>query len=135
MFSTHFHELIELNDVDGIINYHILISEKNNKINFLYKIVPGGALRSYGIEVAEIAGVNKEVISTAKQILKNLEVNNTGLDMPNKSDWYTQGNLFDYKQQSKIEKEIADLNLDNMTPLQALTYLIDVKKNIEESYE
>ena len=135
LFSTHFHELIELNDVDGIINYHILISEKNNKINFLYKIVPGGALRSYGIEVAEIAGVNKEVISTAKQILKNLEVNNIGLDMPNKSDWYTQGSLFDYKQQSKIEKEIADLNLDNMTPLQALTYLIDVKKNIEESYE
>ena len=135
LFSTHFHELIELNDVDGIINYHILISEKNNKINFLYKIVPGGALRSYGIEVAEIAGVNKEVISTAKQILKDLEVNNIGLDMPNKSDWYTQGNLFDYKQQSKIEKEIADLNLDNMTPLQALTYLIDVKKNIEESYE
>ena len=135
LFSTHFHELIELNDVDGIINYHILISEKNNKINFLYKIVPGGALRSYGIEVAEIAGVNKEVILTAKQILKNLEVNNIGLDMPNKSDWYTQGNLFDYKQQSKIEKEIADLNLDNMTPLQALTYLIDVKKNIEESYE
>ena len=135
LFSTHFHELIELNDVDGIINYHILISENNNKINFLYKIVPGGALRSYGIEVAEIAGVNKEVISTAKQILKNLEVNNIGLDMPNKSDWYTQGNLFDYKQQSKIEKEIADLNLDNMTPLQALTYLIDVKKNIEESYE
>ena len=135
LFSTHFHELIELNDVDGIINYHILISEKNNKINFLYKIVPGGALRSYGIEVAEIAGVNKEVISTAKQILKDLEVNNIGLDMPNKSDWYTQGNLFDYKQQSKIEKEITDLNLDNMTPLQALTYLIDVKKNIEESYE
>ncbi len=135
LFSTHFHELIELNDVDGIINYHILISEKNSKINFLYKIVPGGALRSYGIEVAEIAGVNKEVISTAKQVLKNLEVNNIGLDMPNKSDWYTQGSLFDYKQQSKIEKEIADLNLDNMTPLQALTYLIDVKKNIEESYE
>lgn len=135
LFSTHFHELIELNDVDGIINYHILISEKNNKINFLYKIVPGGALRSYGIEVAAIAGVNKEVISTAKQILKDLEVNNIGLDMLNKSDWYTQGNLFDYKQQSKIEKEIADLNLDNMTPLQALTYLIDVKKNIEGSYE
>jgi len=83
----------------------------------------------------KIAGVNKEVISTAKQILKDLEVNNIGLDIPNKSDWYTQGNLFDYKQQSKIEKEIADLNLDNMTPLQALTYLIDVKKNIEESYE
>lgn len=135
LFSTHFHELIELNDVDGIINYHILISEKNNKINFLYKIVPGGALRSYGIEVAAIAGVNKEVISTAKQILKDLEVNNIGLDMLNKSDWYTQGNLFDYKQQSKIEKEIADLNLNNMTPLQALTYLIDVKKNIEGSYE
>ena len=135
LFSTHFHELIELNDVDGIINYHILISEKNNKINFLYKIVPGGAVRSYGIEVAEIAGVNKEVIITAKQILKNLEVNNIGLDIPNKSDWYTQGNLFDYKEKSKIEKEILDLNLDNITPLQALTYLIDIKKNIEESYE
>ena len=135
LFSTHFHELIELNDVDGIINYHILISEKNNKINFLYKIVPGGAVRSYGIEVAEIAGVNKEVITTAKQILKNLEVNNIGLDIPNKSDWYTQGNLFDYKEKSKIEKEILDLNLDNITPLQALTYLIDIKKNIEESYE
>lgn len=130
LFSTHFHELIELNDIDGIKNYHILINERNNKITFLYKIVPGGAQRSYGIEVAEIAGVNKTVIKNARQIIKNLELNNNGLDIPNLVDKVgTQGNLFEVVT-SEYEERIKQLNLDNMTPVQALTYLMDLKAEI-----
>ena len=130
LFSTHFHELIELNDIDGIKNYHILINEQNNKITFLYKIVPGGAQRSYGIEVAEIAGVNKAVIKNARQIIKNLELNNNGLDIPNLVDKVgTQGNLFEVVT-SEYEERIKQLNLDNMTPVQALTYLMDLKTEI-----
>lgn len=130
LFSTHFHELIELNDIDGIKNYHILINEQNNKITFLYKIVPGGAQRSYGIEVAEIAGVNKTVIKNARQIIKNLELNNNGLDIPNLVDKVgTQGNLFEVVT-SEYEERIKQLNLDNMTPVQALTYLMDLKAEI-----
>lgn len=130
LFSTHFHELIELNDIDGIKNYHILINEQNNKITFLYKIVPGGAQRSYGIEVAEIAGVNKTVIKNARQIIKNLELNNNGLDIPNLVDKVgTQGNLFEVVT-SEYEERIKQLNLDNMTPVQALTYLMDLKTEI-----
>ncbi len=130
LFSTHFHELIELNDIDGIKNYHILINEQNNKITFLYKIVPGGAQRSYGIEVAEIAGVNTTVIKNARQIIKNLELNNNGLDIPNLVDKVgTQGNLFEVVT-SEYEERIKQLNLDNMTPVQALTYLMDLKTEI-----
>ena len=130
LFSTHFHELIELNDIDGIKNYHILINEQNNKITFLYKIVPGGAQRSYGIEVAEIAGVNKTVIKNARQIIKNLELNNNELDIPNLVDKVgTQGNLFEVVT-SEYEERIKQLNLDNMTPVQALTYLMDLKAEI-----
>lgn len=135
LFSTHFHELIELNDTEGIKNYHILINEQNNKITFLYKIVPGGAQRSYGIEVAEIAGVNKEVIKNARNIIKNLELNNSGLDIPNTIERMgKQNSLFDVLT-SEYEERIKQLNLDNMTPVQALTYLIDLKAELMKKDE
>lgn len=74
MFSTHYHELIALEEkIDGIKNYSVCVQELGNTIEFLHKIVRGGANRSYGVEVASLAGVTKEVTDRARTILKEVE--------------------------------------------------------------
>ena len=74
LFATHYHELIELEGkIDGVKNYSVEVKEKGDDVIFLRKITPGGADESYGIYVAKLAGVSKQVITRAKQILKDLE--------------------------------------------------------------
>ena len=74
LFATHYHELTELEDtLPGVKNYNISIKKRGDELIFLRKIVPGGADRSYGIEVATLAGLPKEVVSRAKTILAELE--------------------------------------------------------------
>ena len=74
LFATHYHELTDLAlTMDGVKNYNILVRERNDKIAFLRKIVPGGADKSYGIQVARLAGMPQGVVSRAKDILSNLE--------------------------------------------------------------
>jgi DNA mismatch repair protein MutS len=77
LFATHYHQLNEMKDkFEGIENYHILIQEKNDEIIFLRKIVRGGTDKSYGIQVAKLAGVPKEVILSAKKFMENIEEGN-----------------------------------------------------------
>ena len=74
LFATHYHELTDLTlTMDGVKNYNILVRERDDKIAFLRKIVPGGADKSYGIQVARLAGMPQGVVSRAKEILSNLE--------------------------------------------------------------
>jgi len=74
LFATHYHELTDLAiEMAGVKNYNVLVSEKNDSIAFLRKIVPGGADKSYGIQVARLAGLPQEVIERSKEILANLE--------------------------------------------------------------
>ena len=74
LFATHYHELTELEEeLDGVKNYRIAVKKRGDDITFLRKIVRGGADDSYGIEVAALAGVPKEVINGAKKILKKIE--------------------------------------------------------------
>jgi DNA mismatch repair protein MutS len=74
LFATHYHELTDLAlTMSGVKNYKVLVSEKDDQIAFLRKIVPGGADKSYGIQVARLAGMPTEVIDRAKDILQNLE--------------------------------------------------------------
>jgi DNA mismatch repair protein MutS len=79
LFATHYHELTELSlTLPGIKNYNVLVREKNDQIVFLRKIVPGAADKSYGIQVARLAGLPLEVIDRAKEILVNLEEGELG---------------------------------------------------------
>jgi len=74
LFATHYHELTDLAlTMDGVNNYNILVREKDDTIVFLRKIVPGGADKSYGIQVARLAGMPQGVIARAREILANLE--------------------------------------------------------------
>ena len=137
LFATHFHELTELEDLEGVKNYRVLVSQMNDTIIFLHKIARGGASQSFGIEVASLAGVAKPVIAHAKRIMKSLEEDSKNRDTNEmllasaKKNKTEQVSLFDNKS-SKIEEQIRATDVDNLTPMQALTILSDLKKQLEE---
>ena len=143
LFATHYHELTELVATKTRVkNFNIAVREWNDNIFFLRKMVPGGTSRSYGIQVARIAGLPEGVIERAMEILKNLEgdeVDETGrprlAHTASKNEKSTQEksmvqlDLFG-SQDRALRKWIEDLNIDNMTPLEALMALNDLKKRI-----
>lgn len=136
LFATHFHELTELEDLEGVKNYRVLVSQVNGTIVFLHKIVRGGASQSFGIEVASLAGVAKPVIDHAKSIMRSLEEDSRNRDTNEmllssaKKNVTAQVSFFDGGE-SKIEQQLQDIDVDNLTPLQALTILSDLKKQLE----
>lgn len=137
LFATHFHELTELDDLDGIKNYRVLISQAGDDIVFLHKIASGGASQSFGVEVASLAGVCKPVIERAKSIMRSLEADSKRRDTNEmllnsaKNNVTAQIGLFDGAT-SKIEEQIRNTDVNNLTPLQALTILTDLKRQLED---
>lgn len=137
LFATHFHELTELEDLEGVKNYRVLVSQVGDTIVFLHKIVRGGASQSFGIEVASLAGVAKPVIEHAKSIMRSLEEDSKNRDTNEmllssaKKNVTAQVSFFDAGE-SSIEKQIRDTDVNNLTPLQALTILSDLKKQLED---
>jgi DNA mismatch repair protein MutS len=143
LFATHYHELSELEKlISGIRNYRILVQERENGISFLYKIARGGANKSFGIEVAGIAGVNKEVISRAKAIMNTLSENHEvsgnlkeKMSMnPTETAVATDQLSFFVEDEnfSEIKRILVDINVNRMTPIEALTILSDLKKIVEK---
>ncbi len=136
LFATHFHELTELEDLEGVKNYRVLVNQMNDTIVFLHKIARGGASQSFGIEVASLAGVAKPVIEHAKRIMQSLENDSRNRDTnemllaSSKKSVTEQVSLFDGGE-SKIEQQIRETDVDNLTPIQALTILADLKKQLE----
>lgn len=136
LFATHYHELTALKNLNGVKNYKITVKEKDEDIIFLRKIVPGETDKSYGIQVAKLAGVPSIVISRAKKILAQLERNkgdNKGTlpEIAATNDDNTssknQLNLEEIKNREIIEK-IKSLNIDTTTPLEALNFLYSIKR-------
>ena len=126
LFATHYHELSELEGVlDGVKNYKITVKEVNGSIMFLRRIMRGSANKSFGIEVASLAGVPQEVTKRAKSILKKLEKN----DLARQTGEITALEEEVY-QLSETESAIKSLDLDNLTPMQALQILSDLKRNL-----
>ncbi|MDR1800994.1 MAG: DNA mismatch repair protein MutS [Lachnospiraceae bacterium] len=139
LFATHYHELTELEGkIDGVNNYCIAVKENGEDIVFLRKIVKGGADKSYGIQVAKLAGVPKEVIERAKDIVeelsgadivagvKNLTVqNNITKKKARKFDEVdmAQMSLMDVVKDDDILNELKELDISNLTPLEALNTL------------
>ncbi|MBU2524931.1 DNA mismatch repair protein MutS, partial [Patescibacteria group bacterium] len=138
LFATHYHELISVAEsLKKIKNYSVAVSEVDGGVVFLYKIVEGGVDRSYGIEVAKLAGLPTDVIRKSQQILKHLEdkVDEQGIKR-------RAGNYklkFNEDQMPLFQPEIKDhpalrdikgLDLNNMTPLQAMQKLNDLKQSV-----
>jgi len=135
LFATHFHELTELEkNYKGINNYRITVKELNDGIVFLRKIVKGSANKSFGIEVANLAGLPKIIITRAKEILKMLETadinkNQTNLQSAvNKTENATNKNIEFNK---GIIKQIDELDVSNITPVDAFKFLLLLKEQIE----
>ncbi|PKN96614.1 MAG: DNA mismatch repair protein MutS, partial [Chloroflexi bacterium HGW-Chloroflexi-5] len=138
LFATHYHQLTDLVATkDGVKNYNIAVKEWGDKIIFLRKIMEGGTSRSYGIEVARIAGVPREVILRAKEILHNLEKGEfdeigmpriaRGLNIARNDQ--PQLNLF-MDREDEIIGELKAIDIASMTPLDALNKLSDLKSKL-----
>lgn len=140
LFASHYHELIKLADsLSSAANYSVQVEESENGVVFLYKVSPGGVSRSYGIEVARLAGLPEEVITRAKEILADLEKENIGTGQqtfdfqtadPHMSPNMRQVDL-PVRRHASIEK-LKALNLNALTPLEALNCLNEIKKLIDE---
>ena len=130
MFATHYHELTELEGVvDGVKNYKITVKEMQGGIVFLRKIMRGGANRSFGIEVAELAGVSKNITENAKIILKKLEKSSFSKN----KNYNKQEEQVDLKSQlSEVERIIRDIDINNLSPMQAFNVLTDLQDKLKD---
>ncbi|MDO4764934.1 MAG: DNA mismatch repair protein MutS [Eubacteriales bacterium] len=136
LFATHYHELTELEGkIDGVVNYCISVAERGENIIFLRKIIRGGADKSYGIQVARLAGIPNMVVKRAREILaelseadiaaqKKIQPKNLAFTSPDS----VQLNLF--AEDSYLD-EIKTMDLDDMTPKQAWEYLSRLQKKIK----
>lgn len=129
MFATHYHELTQLKEKNPCIrNLTIAADKKDDGIVFLRKIIEGSTNKSYGIEVAKIAGIDKEIINRANEILSLIE-NNHEIDLSkNVAKEVKQIDLMDYRKDYYIDR-IINLDIDNLTPRDALNILYDLKKD------
>ena len=135
LFATHYHELTQLeNELEGIKNYSIAVKEKGEDVIFLRKIVRGGTDESYGIHVARLAGVPKPVTQKANEILKNLErksiLNNKKTEKKDKKQVEGQFDMYNYKL-AEIAHEVDKINLNELTPIDALNTLVHIKEKIK----
>ncbi len=137
LFATHFHELTELAiTCSSVKNYNIAIKEWNDEIIFLRKVQEGAADKSYGIQVARLAGLPSEVIQRAKEILNTLENNSFDLRgkpiLAGKSDesGIVQLDLFKEDNRLEVIETLKHLSLEDLTPLQALNLLAELKTKL-----
>ena len=129
MFSTHYHELTELeNALEGVKNYKITVKEIAGNIVFLRKIIRGGANRSFGIEVASLAGVPQEITARAKNILKALDKN----DLLGKNKMPIVEEEREERQFTQVEQAILDMDLNTLSPMQAFMLLNDLKEQLSK---
>lgn len=127
LFATHYHELTELEGkLEGVKNYKINVREIGGSIVFLRKIVRGGASRSFGVEVASLAGVPEEVTSRAKVILKELErgeKRREKLPEPTEEPQATE--------EFSLREELRGIDVNTLTPMQALALLAELKEKVQ----
>ena len=132
IFATHYHELVELaKTLPRVKNYNVAVAEEGGKVVFLRRVIPGGADKSYGIHVAQIAGLPRSVVHRAEEVLNTLESNR-------QRNGSRRGHVSRPQQlplisaQSPIVEEISELDPDSMTPLEALTKLYELKQKAKQ---
>lgn len=149
LFATHYHELTELEGkIDNVNNYCIAVKEKGDDIIFLRKIVKGGADKSYGIQVAKLAGVPESVTDRAKEIVEELvqtditsrikDIAVLGAPKPKAKKYddvdLAQMSLFDTVKDDDVLKELKELDLGNLTPIEALNTLYQLQNKLKNRW-
>jgi len=134
LFATHYHELVELASfLPRVKNFNVAVTEEGGEVIFLYKIVPGGVDKSYGIHVAKLAGLPKSVVHRANEVLAELE-GDSRKTLPSKrrrKEAVSQ-QIPLFGQKPPILEELEKLDIDSMTPLEALTKLYELQKKARE---
>jgi len=130
LFATHYHELTALADrLARVRNFHVAVKEWNDEIIFLHKVGPGGTDRSYGIQVARLAGLPKAVIARAREILADLS-ENPGALVPGQPEPGQQLGLFPHTA-DPVLKELGALDVSSLTPLEALNLLAEWQRRLK----
>ena len=134
LFATHYHELTAMEGtLPGVKNYNIAVRARGEEIIFLRKIVPGGADRSYGIEVAKLAGLPPKVLSRARTVLQELESGQTAAPAPAAPAAQAGGQM---SMESLAEAEVLDklrhTQPDTLTPIEAMTLLYELKQKLQQ---
>ncbi len=123
LFATHYHELTQLSDLlPGVRNYNVAVSEADGKVVFLHKIVPGGTDRSYGIHVAQLAGLPNPVIQRANEILLQLEAS-SGKAVRINPNLPQQMALF--PETNPLLDELKNLDINSLSPIEALNRIYE----------
>ncbi len=131
LFATHYHELTKLADtLPGVRNFNVAVTESNGEVIFLHKIIAGAADRSYGIHVAQIAGLPKAVINRANEILAQLETGSKKQFINEEPAPVEQLVLF--PETNPILDALKKLDVDNLSPIEAINTLYTWKKNFSE---
>lgn len=138
LFATHYHELNEMEKTyRRIANYNVSVKEIDGRVVFVRKLVPGGSEHSFGIHVAKLAGMPPSIVERADEVLHQLEENNRGEKKPlNIKDAPVTGGMqlsffqLDDPVLCQVRDEILNVDIDNLTPMQALNKLNDIKKII-----
>lgn len=131
LFATHYHELTQLSELlPGVRNYNVAVTETEGDVVFLHKIVPGGADRSYGIHVAQLAGVPRPIIERASIILKQLEASSgNAINLsPNEPR-----QIMLFPETNPLVEELQKLDINTMSPIEALNKLYEWKKRFSEN--
>jgi DNA mismatch repair protein MutS len=136
LFATHFHELVDIASfLPKVRNYNVSVDENEGKVVFLHKIVQGGANRSYGIHVARLAGLPNSVLHRAEEILSELETTKMekrgGAESDTKENVSRQLVFFD--ENKEIVKEIVKMDINSLSPLEAITKLYELQKKAKST--
>ena len=141
LFATHYHELNEMERTfHRIKNYNVSVKELGNKVIFLRKLVPGGSEHSFGIHVAKMAGMPKSIVKRSGEILKQLETENRQGGVVSKPVKGIAANAEGYQLSffqlddpvlSQVRDEIQNIDVNNLTPLEALNKLSEIKRIIK----
>ncbi len=135
LFATHFHELVELaNYLPRVRNYNVAVAEEGDRVVFLHKIVPGGADRSYGLHVAQLAGIPKAVVNRAAEVLAELEENSQLREKRERvrKTFAVQQLSFLGTELHPVVEKLRQLKVEEMSPLEAINALYQLRQEAEE---
>ncbi len=132
LFATHYHELTSLAEIlPGIRNYRVDVLEAGDEITFLYRLAPGGADRSFGVHVAQLAGMPRAVVRRAEDILAELEHDSAAIRERNRSTMTAHSDTYQmqlFGANHPVIERIRELELDAISPLEAITRLYELKE-------
>tara|TARA_B100001123_G_scaffold65571_1_gene72769 strand:- start:24862 stop:27366 length:2505 start_codon:yes stop_codon:yes gene_type:complete len=135
LFATHYHEMTSLsNELPRAKNYHVSVTEDKGDVVFLRRIVEGGADRSYGVHVARLAGIPPVVINRAWEILRELEEDQGSVKLSASGDSIEGVQLSFLNRPTHLAEEIKEIEISDMTPLEAITKLYELQTKADQDY-